>query len=85
MPIGVTDRYFAMPNNLEAYIRSKSDPAVYAQMLNQISAEFVLNAAESLKSPIVAASLFTRLIDVGVEFPELDDAFARINKLAGIG
>lgn len=83
-PARVTDRYFAMPKNLEAYIRSKADPNVYNDILAQISGEFALNASESLKSPIVAASLFARLVNVGTQFPELEDVFNRINVLAGI-
>lgn len=84
LPNGVTERFFAMPGNLEIYIRSKADPQLYEKMLAELSVEFEIDAAECLKSPAVAANLFNRLLGNGVKFPELDETIERINKLAGM-
>jgi predicted ATP-dependent endonuclease of OLD family len=83
-PAGVKDRFFALPGNLETYIRSKSSNEDYEKMLSELSVEFEVDAGDCLKSPVIASNLFNRLIGKGAQFPELDEVVSRINKLAGI-
>lgn len=83
LPSGVTSRFFALPGNLETYVRSKVEAVLYDQIIAELSNDFDVDARECLKSPAIASNLFKRLMENGATFAELDQVIEEVARLTG--
>jgi hypothetical protein len=80
-PSGVFARFAAWEGNVERHLRQAVGDEVYLKIREEAAAEFELAGVDCVKSPAVAGTMLTKLVNAGFEFPELDKIVAAIDVL----
>lgn len=80
-PVGVFARFTAWDGTVEQYIKGVVGAETYAEIRDEVGAEYELTGDDCVKSPVVAAAMLSRFIAGGHEFPEMDQAIAAIDEL----
>lgn len=79
-PTTCTRRFSAWDGNLESYLKDQASEK-YNNARNQVMSYYDVTGEDCVKSPMVASSLLTHLLNDGVFFPEIDQVIAAIDSL----
>lgn len=80
-PEGAFRSFAAWDGTIEKYIRHQAGDEAYEEALNKVATSMDLKPSECMKSPAVASSMLVHLMNIGIEFPLLNEIEANVDAL----